>query len=104
MPTRKCDAGHRPPDRILTGLNSLADSIKIKTVLSSFYGEFSKLSKISVEDQWTKLKDVIFKIINKYIPTKTLKNKIDVPWVTTEIKRLLKKGLSYSKFTKKQKY
>ena len=68
-----------------------ADSTKIKTALSSFYEEFSKLSEISVEDQWTKFKDGIFKIINKYIPTKTLKNKIDVPWMTTEIKRLLKK-------------
>ena len=81
-----------------------ADSTKIKTALSPFYEEFSKLSGISVEDQWTKFKDGIFKIINKYIPTKTFKNKIDVPWMATEIKRLLKKRQSYSKFTKKQKY
>ena len=40
-----------------------ADSTKIKTALSSFYKEFSKMSEISVEDQWTKFKDGIFKII-----------------------------------------
>ena len=32
-----------------------------------------------------------------------MKNKIDVPWMTTEIKRLLKKDKGYSKLTKKSK-
>ena len=62
------------------------------------------MAEISVEDQWTKFKDVIFKIINKHIPTKTLKNKLDMPWIITEIKRLIKKYRGYSKYTKKQKY
>ena len=65
---------------------------KIKTALLSY-----------VEDQWTKFKDGILKIINKYIPTKTLKNKIDVPCMTTDIKRLLKKNKGYQKFTYKRK-
>ena len=62
------------------------------------------MSEFFLEDQWTKFRDGIFKIIKKYIPTKTLKNKLDIPWMTTEIKRLLKKDRGYLKFTKKQKY
>ena len=80
-----------------------ADNTKIETALSPFYEEFSKISEISVEDQLTKFKGGIFKIINKYIPTKTLKNKLDVPWMTTEIKRLIKKRQRLFKIHKKSK-
>ena len=67
---------------------------KIKTALLSY-----------VEDQWTKFKDEILKIINKYIPTKTLKNKIDVPCMTTDIKKIIKKRQRVSKIhIQKQKY
>ena len=61
------------------------------------------MSDISVEEQLTKFKDGIFKIINKYVPTKPLKNTIEVPWMTTEIKRLLKKRQRLFKIHKKSK-
>ena len=61
------------------------------------------MSEISVEDQWTKFKNGIFKIINKYlyIQTKAFENKIDVPWMTTE--RLLKERQRLFKIHKKSK-
>ena len=42
-----------------------ANSTKIKNAQFNFYEEFSKMSEISVEHQWTKFKYEIFKIIDK---------------------------------------
>ena len=56
------------------------------------------MSEISVEDQWIKFKDIILNFLNKYFPPKTSKG---VLWMTTEIKRLIKKRQRLCKIRKK---
>jgi hypothetical protein len=45
----------------------------------------------SVEDNWNCFKDAVFKVMDTWIPKKTVKKKADVPWITKEIRRMIRK-------------
>jgi hypothetical protein len=46
---------------------------------------------MSVEEKWLLIKTKIQEIIDKYVPSKTLRQKQDIPWLSPEIKRLIRK-------------
>ena len=48
-------------------------------------------TRSSVEDNWNYFKDAVFKVMDTWIPKKTVKKKADVPWMTKEIKRMIRK-------------
>ena len=39
------------------------------------------------------LKNAVFKVMDTWIPKKTVKKKADVPWMTKEIKRMIRKNV-----------
>ena len=44
-----------------------------------------------MEENWNTFKNALFKSMDKHIPKKTVKGKVDVPWMTDKVKRLIKK-------------
>ena len=48
-------------------------------------------TNISIEDNWCKLRDTILDAIDQHIPSKTVRDGKHVPWLTSQIKRGIKK-------------
>jgi hypothetical protein len=45
----------------------------------------------TTEEKWLLIKTKIQEIIDKHVPSMTLRQKQDIPWLTPEIKRLIRK-------------
>ena len=54
----------------------------------------------NAEDMWQHFKSTYDETIKLHIPTKILKQKISHPWITLEIKKLMKKGIKNSDSSK----
>lgn len=64
----------------------------IQSSLTQFKDSFFKTcNNNSVEDNWNNFKSSIFSAMDESIPKKQLKTKPDVPWMTNEIKRMIRK-------------
>ena len=74
----------------------------MRAEISSFQTEFeSQADTIDVEQLWTLFKNKIHSLMNKYIPSKQLRgNKKQKPWVSREVKTLIRKR---DKLFKKQR-
>jgi hypothetical protein len=69
-----------------------ANNDQIKEDLQKFAEQFlsEQSSKAVVEEMWTSFKNVIFETLEKNVPSKTLKGKTDLPWITHKIQRMMK--------------
>ena len=69
-----------------------ADFNKIRQEISSSDLAKDEAEQLSVEDFWQKFKQLISDLTEKYIPSKTVRNRPNFkPWITPTIKRLLRK-------------
>ena len=70
-----------------------ADWDKIRTELKTFQEHYFCKQTIhtTTEEKWLLIKTKIQEIIDKHVPSKTLRQKQDIPWLTPEIKRLIRK-------------
>ena len=61
--------------------------------MASFRDQYlqSNHSSNSAEENWNEFKNALFKSMDNHIPKKTIKGKVGVPWMTNEVKRLIKK-------------
>ena len=59
------------------------------------YLHYNPSSK-SVEENWNTFKNALFESMDKHIPKKTVKGKVDVLWMTEKVKRLIKKKNDYT--------
>lgn len=48
-------------------------------------------TKTSVEENWNYFTEAVLRVMDTCIPKKILKKKADVPWMTREIKRMIRK-------------
>jgi hypothetical protein len=66
---------------------------EVKTNMSDLYNTFMAEDRAnsSVEDNWKYFKDAVFRVMDAWIPKKTVKKKADVPWITKEIRRMIRK-------------
>ena len=76
-----------------------ADHKKIELDLIELQNEFyDTWRNRDVEDNWRFFKNNLLEIVNKNVPSKILKGKTDLPWLTPKIKRILRKRkLKYSR-------
>ena len=73
------------------------------TEISRYYFEQNENNNRSVKDNWNYIQDNLLKAINTYIPDKFIFNGNNVPWITSQLKRLInKKQRCYNK-TKRTK-
>lgn len=64
----------------------------VKQDLREFKQKFqSEFGNRSVEENWTVLRDVIINAANSHIPSKTIRPNKDLPWMTTNIKRQIRR-------------
>ena len=65
----------------------------VKRDLETEFERFTKsdLSSKPVEENWNEFKTTLMSSIKKHIPQKTLGTRKDVPWMTPEIKRKIRK-------------
>ena len=72
---------------------SKGDMDAVKRDLETEFERFTKsdLSSKSVEENWNEFKTTLMSSIKKHIPQKTLGTRKDVPWMTPEIKRKIRK-------------
>jgi len=68
--------------------------------LSRHYYELNQQGQISVEGNWNYICDNLSKAIDTYIPVKFCSNRKDIPWMTSQTKRLIRKK---QRFISKQK-
>ncbi|CAG2257167.1 unnamed protein product [Mytilus edulis] len=70
-----------------------ADWDKIRIEVKKFQDEYFSLTLTNntTEEKWTLIKNKIQEITDKNIPSKIMKQKQDIPWLTPEIKRLIRK-------------
>ena len=73
--------------------------------MASFRDQYlqSNPSSNSVEENWNEFKNALFKSMDNHIPKKTIKGKVDVPWMTNKVKRLIKKKKRVYKKARKLK-
>jgi hypothetical protein len=62
----------------------------------------SHISSADVSEHWNYLKRTITEAISKFVPQKTLGGKQHVPWITTHIKRLIRRRQRWYNAAKKQ--
>ena len=55
----------------------------------------------TVEKNWKQVKEAIETCTEKHIPRKKIGKHHDVPWMTTEIKRLIRKNNAYTTTARK---
>ncbi|CAC5409211.1 unnamed protein product [Mytilus coruscus] len=67
------------------------------------YLDFAVQNTHSVEENWTQFKEAIETCIDRHIPKKKIGKHQDVPWMTIEIKRLLRKTQRLYNKSKKSK-
>jgi len=75
----------------------------MKDELRKFYGQYQESSKgKNVEQLWTEFKDKIHSLMNEHIPTKLIRgNKNKKPWISKEVKSLIRKrNKQYKKYKK----
>ena len=75
----------------------------MKDELRKFYGQYQESSKgKNVEQLWTEFKDKIHSLMNEHIPTKFIRgNKNKKPWISKEVKSLIRKrNKQYKKYKK----
>ena len=82
-----------------------ADWVQIREDMASFRDQYlqSNPSSNSVEENWNEFKNALFKSMDNHIPKKTIKGKVDVPWMTNKVKRLIKKKKRLYKKARKLK-
>ena len=69
-----------------------ADWVKLKSIMKAFQERFlSSYAGKSVKELWTSFADALEDAMQECIPTKLLSCKRSFPWVTQEIKRLIRK-------------
>ena len=70
-----------------------ADWVQIREDMASFRDQYlqNNPSSNSVGELWNKFKNALFKLMDKHISKKTIKGKVDIPWMTNKVKRLIKK-------------
>ncbi|CAG2228563.1 unnamed protein product [Mytilus edulis] len=70
-----------------------ADWDKIRIEVKNSKNEYFSLTLTNntTEEKWTLIKNKIQEITDKNIPSKIMKQKQDIPWLTPEIKRLIRK-------------
>ena len=70
-----------------------ADWVSFKTFMSEAASDIlSNFQDKNVEEIWSAFKSYIHSGIKKFIPVKKIGSKRSLPWVTQEIKRLIRKG------------
>ena len=79
-----------------------ANWASLKEYVQTSAQEILKLADtLSVEDLWLKLKTTIETGISKYVPSKKIKSKRSLPWITKQIKKLIhKRDVLYQKAKK----
>jgi hypothetical protein len=50
-----------------------------------------KLLRVFLEENWTNFKVTLIEAMKKHIPQKKISSRWNVPWITTEIKKLIRK-------------
>jgi hypothetical protein len=64
-----------------------------------------ELLTMNVDDQWNFIKNKLIELRNKYIPATVLKDKKDVEWMTSKVKKLIqKKQKTWVKFQERKTY
>jgi len=71
--------------------------------LSRHYYELNEQGQISVEDNWNYIRDNLSKAIDTYIPVKFCSDRTDAPWMTSQIKRLIRKKQRFYNKAKRSK-
>ena len=61
------------------------------TEISRYNFEQNENNNRSVEDNWNYIRDNLLKAINTYIPVKFISNSNNAPWMTSQLKRLIRK-------------
>ena len=59
--------------------------------VSDRYFDLNSTGKRSVEENWNFFHEQYLQLIEEYVPKKTLSTKSHLPWMSTTLKRLLKK-------------
>ena len=82
----------RKPQRKIH-LYKKCDHELIKTKVKEFVDDFlaSKPEDKSVNTNWMSIRDGIASIVNKHVPSKLSKSRHNLPWITAEVKRKLRK-------------
>ena len=62
-----------------------------ETEISRYHFEQNENNNRSVEDNWNYIQDNLLKAINTYIPVKFISNSNNGPWMTSQLKRLIRK-------------
>ena len=57
----------------------------------------------TVEENWTNFKVTLIEAMKKHIPQKKISSRWNVPWITTEIKKLIRKKRRAYNVGKKKK-
>ena len=73
------------------------------TEISRYYFEQNENNIRSVEDNWNYIRDNLLKAINTYIPVKFNSNSNNIPWVTLQLKRLIRKKQRFYNKAKRSK-
>ena len=84
----KAKSAKKKPRKVL--LYKKADMDGLKTFIKDKLSEKTIGSHISSEN-WNYLKRTITEAISKFVPQKTFEGKQHVPWITTHIKRLIRR-------------
>ena len=81
-----------------------ANLSEIKTGLINFI-DVNNINDMNVQKLWDKFKVCLNTLVEKYIPTKTVSGKQHLPWLNSDIKKLMKKrDRTYSKMKKTKNY
>ena len=87
-------------------LYNKANKDEMEKEIKNFKDQFiATSSERSVQANWEYFKARIGDIVNKYVPTKVLKERVDLPWMNQKIRRLTrKKNKQHMKAKKTKKY
>jgi hypothetical protein len=99
----KAESAKKKPHKVF--LYEKADMDGLKTFIKDKLSEKTRGSHISsadVSEHWNYLKRTITEAISKFVPQKTLGGKQHVPWITTHIKRLIRRRQRRYNAAKKQ--
>ena len=71
--------------------------------ISRYYFQQNENNNRSVEDNWNYIHDNLLKAINTYIPVKFNSNSNNAPWMTPQLKRLIRKKQRFYNKAKRTK-
>ena len=63
--------------------------MKVKAVLDKFI--MSDPTKNDINTNWCTIKSILSNLLNDYVPYRTTKSRHNLPWITNEIKRSMRK-------------